>query len=185
MTLATVLAANGGDWGLTIVALLALGMLVLFVLIFLSSRYKRCPSDKILVVYGKVGAGQSARCVHGGAALVWAADPGLQLHEPDPHHHQHPAQERALAPEHRVDVPSTFTVGVSTERRSCTTPRCACCSCASTRSRHGPGDHLRPAALTVASLDHRADQPGRESFLAPSARTSSRSSTRSACTSST
>ncbi len=38
---------------------------------FLASRYKRCPSDKILVVYGKVGIGQSARCIHGGGALIW------------------------------------------------------------------------------------------------------------------
>ena len=39
------------------------------------SRYKRCPSDKILVVYGKTGKNKtggvsSARCIHGGAALL-------------------------------------------------------------------------------------------------------------------
>ena len=35
----------------------------------LSSRYKRCPSDKILVVYGKTG-GASAKCIHGGGAFI-------------------------------------------------------------------------------------------------------------------
>ena len=34
-------------------------------------RYKRCPSDRILVVYGKVGGGQSAKCIHGGAAFIF------------------------------------------------------------------------------------------------------------------
>jgi flotillin len=57
------------DWFLT--GLGAFVVIVLFCMIFLASRYKRCPSDEILVVYGKVGKGQSARCIHGGAALVW------------------------------------------------------------------------------------------------------------------
>ena len=40
------------------------------------SRYKRCPSDKVLVVYGKTGRNKeggvsSARCIHGGAAFIW------------------------------------------------------------------------------------------------------------------
>ena len=39
-------------------------------------RYKRCPSDKILVIYGKTGKNKaggvsSARCIHGGAAFIW------------------------------------------------------------------------------------------------------------------
>ena len=33
-------------------------------------RYRRCPSDKILVVYGKTGGG-SAKCIHGGVKFVW------------------------------------------------------------------------------------------------------------------
>jgi flotillin len=36
----------------------------------LISRYKRCPSDKILVIYGRTG-GTSAKCVHGGGAFIW------------------------------------------------------------------------------------------------------------------
>jgi len=44
--------------------LLLLSVLILFVV-----RYKRCPSDKILVIYGKTGGG-SAKCLAGGAALV-------------------------------------------------------------------------------------------------------------------
>lgn len=45
--------------------------LVIFVTILaLVSRFKRCPSDKILVVYGRTG-GSSAKCIHGGGAFIW------------------------------------------------------------------------------------------------------------------
>ena len=50
---------------------LIFGVLFIFLmLIVLIKRYKRCPSDRILVVYGKVGGGQSAKCIHGGAAFI-------------------------------------------------------------------------------------------------------------------
>ena len=47
------------------------------------SRYKKCPSDKIMVIYGKVGnnkdgSARSAKCIHGGAAFVW---PVIQARE--------------------------------------------------------------------------------------------------------
>ena len=47
-------------------------VILLIALLWISSRYKRCPSDRVLVIYGRVGGqGQSARCLHGGGALVW------------------------------------------------------------------------------------------------------------------
>ena len=49
----------------------ALVIFVLFVsLVVLISRYKRCPSDKILVVYGKTGKERAAKCMNGGATFV-------------------------------------------------------------------------------------------------------------------
>ncbi|MBT3300845.1 MAG: flotillin family protein, partial [Bacteroidetes bacterium] len=52
-------------------------IVVIFVTILaLFSRYKRCPSDRILVVYGKTGktkagTNRSAKTIHGGAAFIW------------------------------------------------------------------------------------------------------------------
>lgn len=47
------------------------GVVLLFSLVLLLiTRYKRCPSNKILVVYGKVGGGQASKCLHGGGAFV-------------------------------------------------------------------------------------------------------------------
>ena len=58
---------NGMSAVLPILVVVAIFFLLLW---FFISRYRRCPSDKILVIYGKTGKG-SANCIHGGAAFVW------------------------------------------------------------------------------------------------------------------
>lgn len=93
--------------------LLPIVMLGLWVI----SRYKRCPPDRILVVYGKIGkqGGQSANCYHGGGAFVW---PVIQDHAfldltPIP---IDIALQGALSQQNiRVNTPATFMVGISTE----------------------------------------------------------------------
>ena len=45
-------------------------LLLLFFIVFVAKRYKRCPSNKVLVIYGKVGANQAARCLQGGGKFV-------------------------------------------------------------------------------------------------------------------
>jgi flotillin len=45
-------------------------LLFLFFLVFIVKQYKRCPSNKVLVIYGKVGTNQAARCLHGGGKFV-------------------------------------------------------------------------------------------------------------------
>ena len=50
--------------------LVIVGLFVFIMITTVLRRYKRCPSDRVLVVYGKVGGG-SARCIHGGAAFIW------------------------------------------------------------------------------------------------------------------
>ena len=62
---------------ITVIFLICGIVLVLFlILLTFATRYRKCPSDKVMVIYGKVGAdknGQqrSARCIHGGAAFIW------------------------------------------------------------------------------------------------------------------
>jgi len=89
---------------------------ILFLLfITIATRYKKCPSDRILVVYGKVGAGKSAQCYHGGAAFIWPIIQDYQFLNLTPL----PIDiklEGALSKQNiRVNTPSTFTVGISTE----------------------------------------------------------------------
>ncbi len=113
MTLALTLAAGGAGWYLG--ALLAIAIILVFLLIFLASRYKRCPSDKILVVYGKVGEGKSAKCIHGGAMLVWPLFQDFSYMSLTPITINIPLRNALSLQNIRIDVPSTFTVGVSTE----------------------------------------------------------------------
>ena len=54
-----------------LIGIISLIVVVLGTLVFFFSRYKRCPSDKVLVIYGKTGSGRSSKCVHGGASFVW------------------------------------------------------------------------------------------------------------------
>ena len=83
-------------------------------IIAFASRYKRCPSDRLLVD-GKVSGGKSANCYHGGAAFIWPVIQGYQWLDLTPL----PIDislEGALSKQNiRVNTPSTFTVGVSTE----------------------------------------------------------------------
>ena len=80
-----------------------------------SSRYKRCPSDRILVVYGKIENGKSSKCIHGGGTFVMPVIQDFQYLDLTPL----PIDirlEGALSKQNiRVNTPSTFTVGISTE----------------------------------------------------------------------
>lgn len=84
-------------------------------LVAILMRYRRCPSDKILVVYGKVGGGKSANCHHGGAAFVWPIFQDYQYLDLTPLPIDIQLTGALSKQNIRVNTPSTFTVGVSTE----------------------------------------------------------------------
>ena len=83
-------------------------------------RYKRCPSDKILVVYGRTGKTtegmtRSARCIHGGATFIWPVIQDYQYLDLTPFSIEVNLTKALSKQNIRVDVPSRFTVGISTE----------------------------------------------------------------------
>ncbi len=100
------------------ILILIVGVVVFAFVAFVAfvSRYRRCPSDKVLVIYGKVGGDNiSARCTHGGAAFIWPIIQDYQYLDLTPI----PIDiklEGALSQQNiRVNTPSTFMVGISTE----------------------------------------------------------------------
>jgi flotillin len=98
--------------------LIILAIVALFVFIMITSvlrRYKRCPSDRILVVYGKVGGGGSAKCIHGGAAFIWPVFQDYSFMDLTPISIEVNLTNSLSKQNIRVDVPSKFTVGISTE----------------------------------------------------------------------
>ncbi len=104
-----------GTISFALLAIVAFIVLVVTTLMFLASRYKRCPSDKILVIYGKVGEGQSSNCIHGGGALVWPLIQDCAYLSLTPMSINIPLQNALSLQNIRINVPSTFTVGISTE----------------------------------------------------------------------
>lgn len=95
-----------------------IGAVVLIIVVFVFSmlrRYKRCPSDKILVVYGKTGGEGSAKCVHGGAAFIWPIFQDYAFLDLTPISIEVNLINALSKQNIRVNVPSRFTIGISTE----------------------------------------------------------------------
>jgi flotillin len=105
---------NGAYVGLAVICMLV-AVVVVIVLAIVARFYKRCPSNRVLVIYGKAGSGhEAAHCIHGGAKLVlplvqdyaWLSLEPMQIEIP---------LRGALSMENiRVNVPSVFTVAVGT-----------------------------------------------------------------------
>ena len=100
----------------TFVVLLCVFAAVVFVTLLTVARfYKRCPSDRILVVYGKVAGGRSAHCIHGGGAFIVPLVQDYAYIGLTPMTINIPLQNALSFQNIRINVPSTFTVGVSTD----------------------------------------------------------------------
>ena len=98
--------------------LIGIGIAILFVFILLIAmikRYKRCPSDRILVVYGKVSGGESAKCIHGGAAFIFPVIQDYEFLDLTPISIEVNLVNALSKQNIRVNVPSRFTIGISTE----------------------------------------------------------------------
>ncbi|MBR5522314.1 MAG: flotillin family protein [Akkermansia sp.] len=110
----SILAAAGSSSS----SIIAIVVLVLFLIgtgVVLFSRYKMCPSDKILIVYGNVGAGRSAKCIHGGATFVMPIIQSCAFMDLNPLNIDVPLKGALSSQNIRVDVPSSFIVGISTQ----------------------------------------------------------------------
>lgn len=148
-------------------AVIAFVMLVFFTVVFLASRYKRCASDQILVIFGRVEKGKSSRAIHGGGALVLPLIQDYRYLRLTPMTISIPLENALSNQNIRIHVPSTFTVGVST------TPELM--SNAAERLLNLGDKEIEAMAkeiifgqlrLTVASLTIEQINQDRESFLA-------------------
>lgn len=103
-----------------LIAICVAVVIVFALLMGILSRYRKCPSDKILVIYGKVGSdkngqARSAKCVHGGAAFIMHIIQSYQFMDLTPISINVDLKNALSKQNIRVDVPSRFTVGISTE----------------------------------------------------------------------
>ena len=98
-----------------LLAVAAFVILIFSTFLYLAGRYKRCPSDKILVIYGKVDPGKSSRCLHGGGSIVWPIIQNYAFMSLTPITINIPLTGALSMQNIRINVPSTFTVGISTQ----------------------------------------------------------------------
>ncbi|GAA5220429.1 flotillin family protein [Membranihabitans marinus] len=102
------------DLNITLILMAGLvGLVVLLLLLFIT-RFKRCPSDKVLVIYGKTGSG-SAKTLAGGAAFVWPIIQDYAYLDLSPISIDVDLRNALSRQNIRVNVPSRFTVAVSND----------------------------------------------------------------------
>ncbi|MFO0857807.1 MAG: SPFH domain-containing protein [Phycisphaerales bacterium] len=107
---------QGGSNALWFVGLIfAALLLLLFFSILIVRQYKRCPSNRILVIYGKVGKDKSSKCLHGGGAFVLPLVQDYAYLSLEPIVIEVPLEGALSLNNIRVNAPATFTVGVSTD----------------------------------------------------------------------
>jgi flotillin len=98
----------------TIALVGAFVLLVFFFLAILKTQYKRCPSNRVLVVYGKVGGERAAKCLHGGATFVLPLLQSYEFLTLEPLTIDIELTSALSKKNIRVNVPSTFTIAIST-----------------------------------------------------------------------
>ena len=113
------LLANAGA-AIGIVLGIVFALLFVMALLMVFTRYKKCPSDKIMVIYGKISANKdgtyrSAKCVHGGASMVWPFFQSYTFLDLTPLSISVDLKSALSKQNIRIDVPSIFTVGISTD----------------------------------------------------------------------
>ncbi|MGB1567788.1 MAG: SPFH domain-containing protein, partial [Candidatus Poseidoniaceae archaeon] len=143
-----------------VIAILAFGFLLLV------TRYKRCASDEILVVYGRVGGGRASKCIHGGATMVWPLIQDYKKLKLTPLTIPITLDNALSQQNIRISLPSTFTVAISTNPLIMNN--------AAERLLHLPTNEQEALAkdiilgqlrLTVASLTIEQINQDRDSFL--------------------
>ena len=98
----------------------AIALVLVSFIAWICSRYKKCPSDKIMVIYGSIGknndgTNRSAKCIHGGAEFVIPVFQSYAYLDLTPISISVDLKNALTRQNIRIDVPSRFTVGISTE----------------------------------------------------------------------
>lgn len=101
--------------GPAIATVIMIAFVLLSILLIYASRLKKCPSDRIMVIYGKTGGAKAAKCIHGGAAFVWPIWQDYGYLSLRPMAIDIDLRNALCKQNIRLNVPSVFTVGISTD----------------------------------------------------------------------
>ena len=106
--------------GILTIMIFAVVLILVAAVMFFAQRYKRCPPDKIMIIYGRTertadGRPKPSKTLHGGAALVWPLIQDYAYISLKPMTINIDLKGALSLQNIRINVPSTFTIGVSTE----------------------------------------------------------------------
>ena len=107
--------SDNGAGALLIIMLFAMILVFAATIMFFAQRYKRCPPDKVMVVYGRTEKGRASKTIHGGATLVWPLIQDYAFLPLTPITIQIPLENALSLQNIRISIPSTFTVAISTD----------------------------------------------------------------------
>ena len=107
--------ASGVDLPWPLISAVAAAIVIFGMLMFVAKRYKRCPSNRVLVIFGKTSGGNAAKCVHGGAAFVVPLIQDYAYLSLEPIEIEVPLKDALSIENIRVNVPSVFTVAIGTD----------------------------------------------------------------------
>lgn len=100
--------------GFSIVVIVVFSLIFIGTVIAVARRIKTCPSDQILVVFGQIGGGMSAKTIHGGTTFVWPVIQGYRFLDLTPMTVDIKLEGALSKQNIRVNVPSRFTFGIGT-----------------------------------------------------------------------
>jgi len=95
-------------------------LLILIYMLIIFSRYRRCPADKLMVIYGRVGNDQNGEsrtfvCIHGGAAFIWPILQSYKYLDLKPIKVEIKLRNTSSKNNIFVDIDSEFTICISAE----------------------------------------------------------------------
>ncbi|MDR3293614.1 MAG: flotillin family protein [Clostridiales bacterium] len=110
--LSNVLAIDAG----VIASIVVLVVILLAMALFIPARLKKCPSDKIMVVYGATGRNTvGSICIHGGVKFIWPIVQGYTFLDLTPISICVDLKQAVTRQNVRMNVQSIVTVAISTE----------------------------------------------------------------------
>ncbi len=112
---ASILFAVVGTGGTILaVAAILIGCVIAGAVLLFVTCYKRCPSNRIMVIFGSGEQGHSATCIHGGARLIKPIVQDYAFLSLEPMQIEIPLRGALSIENIRVNVPSVFTVAIGT-----------------------------------------------------------------------
>ena len=143
------------------ILIVILAAVVLLLFLTFISRYKRCPSNKILVIYGKTGGGTAAKCVHGGAAFVLPLLQDYEIPRPRTLCRTHRPGQRAFTGKHpRIRAHHSHSSHLQSARRHAKRGHPPPGPVSRSNSEPGTGHHPRSDARSHCNYANRRNQSG-------------------------